>query len=224
MKNRTISWLGIIPFLLWLGPLQAKRISPELFGGPLFQWTTAAVNAVLVPLLVLLALKLLASPDRKKTGLGLLFSTGLLFVANLTMLGIGSAVMTRTQAALFMPKPNEKAAISSLVDRAITNDQTANRRIAAGLAYQLWGTKSVWRNGADELVRFSPGPDDEAAWLQTQEVDRAASTAWQVLEGQLRQMPWLFALNLGAFVLITGGGLLRHVYRKPREVPAAGFS
>lgn len=211
----------MIPFALWLIPLQAKKASPELFGGPAFQWTTAAVNAVLIPVLVLLSLKLLATPDRKKAGLGLLVSAGLPLVANLAMLGAAGTVMARTQALVIMPTPNEKAVISRVLDRAVTNEEPGNRRIAAGLAYQFWGIKAVWRNGADELVRFSPEPEDEAGWRQTQERDRIISTKWQAIDGQLRQMPWLFAMNLGAFVLITGAGLSWHAYRKPREVPSA---
>lgn len=222
MTNRTISWLGLIPMLLWLAPLQAKKASPELFGGPLFQWAAAVVNAVLIPLLVLLALKLLTTQDRKKAGLNLLVAAALPLFANFTMLGVGSPIMARTQAHLVGPAPNEKAAISNLLDRAITNDETADRQIAAGLAYQFWGIKAVWRNHADELVRFTPGPEDEAAWARTRETEQMASTTWEVLDGQLRQMPWLFAMNLGSFVIITGAGLLWHVYQKPRAEPAAG--
>jgi len=81
MTNRTISWIGLIPFLLWLIPIQAKKAMPELFGGPLFQWTAGAVNAVLIPVLVLMGLKLLATQDRKRAGLGLLFSAGFPMVA-----------------------------------------------------------------------------------------------------------------------------------------------
>jgi hypothetical protein len=44
----------------------------------------------------------------------------------------------------------------------------------------------------------------------------------KTIDGQLRQMPWLFAMNLGTFVIITGAGLLWHVYHKPRVEPAAG--
>lgn len=222
MTNRTISWLGMIPFLLWLIPLQAKKVSPALFGGPAFQWAAGAINAVLIPVLVLLALKLLATPARKKAGLGLIVSAGLPLVANLVMLGMGGAILARTQALVLTPASSEKAVVSSLLDRAVTSDNAKDRVKAAALAYRYWGIRAAWRDASDELVRFSPGPEDEAAWQKTLETDRTVFAGLQVLDGQLRQMPWLFAMNFGTFVIITGVGLLWHVYQKPRAEAAAG--
>lgn len=217
MKNRTISWLGLIPILLWLTPIFAKKVSPELFGGPLFQWTTAAANALLIPLLVLLALKLLTTPNRKKAGLGLLFAAGFPLVALLFSYGVASLMLARP--SMFLAKGDRVMLdrLPALIDAARDHENPAKRRQAARALHILFGITPVWRNEAGELEVYELDDKDRQKWDSTSESNRTAGSVLELLDGQLRQMPWLFAMNLGAFVLITGAGFLWHVYRKPRE-------
>jgi hypothetical protein len=222
MTNRTISWIGLIPMLLWLIPLQAKKASPELFGGPLFQWTAGAVNAVLIPVLVLMGLKLLATQNRKRAGLGLLFSAGFPMVALLLTYGVFSPLLARTRFMLANGDHVLFDRLPALVEVARDHEDPAKRKQAARALHVISGITTVWRNEAGEFEIYEPNGEDLEKWEDSSESKRTAEAAMKTIDGQLRQMPWLFAMNLGTFVIITGAGLLWHVYHKPRVEPAAG--
>lgn len=223
MTNRSISWLGLIPMLLWLIPTLAKRASPEQFGGPLLQWPPAVVNALLIPLLVLLALKLLATPDRRRAGLGLLFSAGFPLVLLLCSYGVFFPLMARTRLMLADGDRVMSERLPALIDTARDHESPAKREKAARALHLLFGITPVWRNEDGGLEVYEPNEKDRQSWRSASELNQATTSALELIDGQLRQMPWLFAMNLGTFVLITGAGLLWHASRPPRseQVPNA---
>lgn len=212
MTPRALSWLTTAPLLLWALPTIAKKASPEHFGGAEIQWTCAVINAVLVPVVFLIGLKLLATDERRKAGLGCVFCAALPLVANLAIQGVGSAVMARAQGLLAMPMPKEQVAMSRLIDGARERETAGERKKAAGLAYEWWGIAPVWRDDAGELAVYKPDANDEARRARTVETDRTLHATLRMLDGQLRQSPWLFALNLGSFVVITFAGLAWHAF------------
>lgn len=209
--------LTVVLWVFWLVPLQGKKLAPEWFGSAVVQWTSAVVVAVCIPVAVLLALKLLSGRNQRRAGFGILFFACLPLVYGLFMYGIGGVVLARANVMIERSHERDLEIVAVLTDRALSGDTAERRGKSAGLLYGMFGVRGVWENGEGALERYAPTPDDEKEWERTIEVALVESNTAEMIDGQLKQMPWLFGLYLGSFSVIGLAGLAWRAYGPASE-------
>jgi hypothetical protein len=208
-------------WVVWVGTLQGKKLFPAIFGSAAFQWSGAAIVAILIPLGTLIALRSFGDPRKRRAAFGLLIACIFPLVINLSTYGVGGPMMGRLFGSLDTFNERDVEMIAKLTRQAVEGESIRHRQNAARGLYSLFGVRAVLRDDAGSLVIYDPSENEETAWRQTQETHLTIGTPKSSLEELLKQFPWLFALNLGSFSLILLGGLAWQTYRRDGEFNAA---
>jgi len=211
------SILTVILWVFWLVPLQGKKLAPAIFGTSSVQWTCAVIVAICIPLAVLMAIKLLFDPTRRRTGFGVLIVASLPLFYSLTMYGIGGTMLARTNLMIQAGHQRDSEVIATLTDYAVTKETAESRAKFAGLLYTMFGVQPIWKNAEGELQRYNPTADQQEKWQRTVETTQIEVRTSGMIDGQLKQMPWLFGLYLGAFSLILLAGTAWQAYKPISE-------
>jgi len=219
--HTTATILTVALWVFWLVPLQGKKLAPELFGTSSVQWTSAVIVAICIPIVVLIALKLLSDPKRRRTGFGILVFACLPLFYGLTIYGIGGTLLARTNSTLLRTHERDPELISTLTDRALNEDTAGSRAKSAGVLYGMFGVQPVWKNAEGQLERYYPTADQQDMRERTVDTSQIEVQTADMIDWQLKQMPWLFALYLGSFSVIVFGGLAWHTYKPNSEQGAA---
>ena len=218
--HTTAKILTVVLWAFWLMSLQGKKLAPEIFGTSPVQWTSAVIVAICIPIVILMSLKLLSDPKRRRTGFGIIVSASLPLLYGLTMYGIGGTILARTSLTLQRTHEKDSEIISTLTDRALNEDTAESRAKSAGILYGMFGVQPVWKNTQGQLERYYPTDDQQKMWERTVDTSQIEAQTTDMIDWQLKQMPWLFGLYLGSFSLIVFGGLAYHAY-KPNSEQAA---
>jgi hypothetical protein len=107
--------------------------------------------------------------------------------------------------------------IAKFTRQAVEPEEFKQRKKAAWALYTLFGVRSAWRDSSGTLSIYSPTPEEEAAWQKTKETNSKLTASTDLIDAQLKQFPWLFALNLGSFILILFGGLVWQTYKRSEQ-------
>jgi len=214
-------------WLLHILALQGKKLAPDMFGGSAFQWSVAAIVAILIPVAILMSLPHLSAPgrSRRRTAFGLMNLALFLLIYQLCVHAIGGIMMARTRDALSSMSGQDAKAIAKMEKASRDMELPDRRRLAASVLYTEFGVTTAWRNEQDQLATYLPDERDQAKRREAAELSATLASTRSKLDWQIRQMPWLFGLNLGMFVFIVVGGLGYQVYFGPADAetePAAG--
>lgn len=209
--------IALMIWIIWFGALQGKKIVPAVFGSLKFQWSCAAIVAVLIPIGTLIALGQFSRPDERRSGLILLIVCIFPLAVNLTTYGVGGVLMGRMVVSLSAMNDRDAEMIAKLTRQAVESEQFNQRKTAAWALYSLFGVRSVWRDSSGALTIYSPTEEEEAAWQRTKDTNSKLAASKNLIDDQLKQFPWLFALNFGCFTLILLGGLVWHTYKQRSE-------
>ena len=202
---------------LWVAPIQGKKLAPEVFGTSGVQWACAVVVAVIIPVVVLLSLNMLFGLRDRRAGFGFLILACLPLLYNLTMYGVGGVLLARTNLNLLRGHERDSELISTLSERAISEAELEDRAKSAGVLYSMFGVQSVWKNAEGELERFYPTVAQQERWEDTVDTENTVRETTEIIDWQLKQMPWLFGLDLFSFCLILFGGLGWRAYKPISE-------
>ena len=214
--------IALIIWIIWFGALQGKKIFPAVFGSSEFQWSCAAIVAVLIPIGTLIALRRYCRPDQRRSGLGLLIACVFPLVVNLTTYGVGGPLMARTVVLLSAMNDRDAEMIAKVARQAVEPEQLNQRKKAAWELYTLFGVRSAWRDSSGELSIYNPTKEEEASWWRTKDTNSKLAASTNLLDSQLKQFPWLFALNFGCFTSILFGGLVWQTYKQRSEQDVHG--
>lgn len=209
--------IALIIWIIWFGALQGKKIFPAFFGSSEFQWTCAAIVAVLIPIGTLTALRQFSCPDQRRSGLVLLIACVFPLVINLTTYGVGGPLMARIVVSLSAMNNRDTEMIAKFTRQAVEPEQFNQRKKAASALYSLFGVRSAWRDNSGMLSIYSPSDEEEASCRRTTDTNSKFVASTSLLDAQLKQLPWLFALNFGCFTLIILGGLVWQTYKQKIE-------
>ncbi|MGK0187413.1 MAG: hypothetical protein ACI9R3_003200 [Verrucomicrobiales bacterium] len=113
-------------------------------------------------------------------------------------------LLARTNMMLLRGHEREFELIATLTDRSLSEESAETRAKSAGTLYDVFGVQSVWKNAEEELERYYPTVEQQEMWEQTAQLKVSIA---ETMDWQLKQMPWLFGLNLGSFSVIVFGGL-----------------
>jgi hypothetical protein len=220
--NSAAAILTVVLWVFWLVPWEGKKHAPNFFGTEVVQYTSAFIVAICVPIAALKALKLLAEKKRRRDGFWILVFACLPLFCNLAMYGVGGIMMARVSLAIrTWHEPNPEW-VAKLTDRSLSGESEAMRAKSAGILYGLLGVQPVWKNAKGELERYQPTVKQEEARRQTVETSQTAAETIKTIDWQLKQMMWLFGLNLGSFGVIFLAGLAWHAYRPNSEQNSEG--
>jgi hypothetical protein len=199
--------LTLILWLFWFIPLQGKRFAPEIFGSSAVQWTTTAFVAVLIPVVALMALEMIFRDAQRRSGLGIFVFACLPLLFGLTVYGVGSTMLTRVDLTVQQVNGRDSEIIATLTERAISGATAESRMKSAEFLYTMFGVQPVWKSEAGNLERYHPTGDQQERQRETINTRQSMRKASEIIDLQLKQLPWLFGLYLGAFSLIFFGGL-----------------
>lgn len=223
MKTRTVATILTISLVvLWVAPLQGKKIAPEVFGTPGIQWTCVVIVAVLIPVVVLLSLNMLFGVRHRRAGLAFVTLACLPLLYNLTMYGVGGVLLARTNLNLLSGHERDSELIATLSERAIAEAEPEDRAKSAGILYSMFGVQPIWKNAEGDFEHFYPTVDQQERWEDTVDTAHTLRQTTEMIDGQLKQMPWLFGLNLLSFCVILFLGLGWRAYKPISEQVAAG--
>ena len=182
------------------------------------------IVAILIPIGTLIALRRFSCPDQRRSGLGLLIACIFPLVINLTTYGVGGPMMARLVISLSSMNDRDTEMIAKFTRQAVEPEEFKQRKKAAWALYTLFGVRSAWRDSSGTLSIYSPTVEEEATWHKTKETNSKLGASKDLIDAQLKQFPWLFALNFGCFILILFGGLVWHTYKKANKTlhPTAG--
>ncbi len=218
MKIRTsASILTGALWVLWLVPLQGKKLAPKFFDSSAIQWTSAIIVAILIPVVVLMALSMIFTGARPKLGFGIAFFACLPLFFSLTMFGIGGTMLARTNLIIQRAHQGDTEMISSLTDRAVSGDSVEKRARCAGLLYTMFAVQAVWKDEKGNLARYYPTVEEQQKWERTVDTSTIERKSTEMIDWQLKQIPWLFGLYLGSFAVIVGAGLAWRAYTTKSE-------
>jgi len=214
--------ITLVAWVCWLVPLEGKKHAPSIFGTNEFQWLFAVIVAILIPIAVLLGLRMLATLGHRRNGLWIIYFACAPLIANLVIYGVGGVLMARSHITLTAMHERDAEHVTKLTKAAQTMESADRRLLAAKILYSDFGYATVWRNKNNEYEQYAPDKDDALKVQKNAETNTMLSSTKKKLDWQLRQLPWLFGLDLGAFVLIVFSGLTWHAYRKTSEQCADG--
>lgn len=206
-----------IIWIIWLGALQGKRVFPNTFGSSEFQWSCAAIVAILIPIGALIALRRFFNSGQRRSGLVLLLVCVFPLVFNLTAYGIGGPMMARTAVAFSSMNDRDAEMIAKFTRQAVEPEQFNQRKKAAWALYRIFGVRSVWRDDSGSLAIYNPSEQEETAWQKEKKTKLELSATTKLIDDQLKQFPWLFALNFGGFIVILFGGLAWQAFHRKNE-------
>ena len=212
MRKTSGGILVTIIWIIWFGALQGKKMFPDALGSSWVQWGSAAFVAILIPMGTLIALRRYSCPDQRRSGLVLLIACIFPLFINLTTYGVGGPMMARTVISLSSMNDRDAEMIAKFSRQAVESAEFKKRKKAAWGLYTLFGVQSAWRDNSGALSIYSPSAEEEATWQEIRETNSKLAASTDLLDAQLKQFPWLFALNFGCFVLILFGGLTWKTY------------
>jgi hypothetical protein len=216
--------LVLVLFVCWLVPLQGKKLAPEFFGTAIVQWTSSVIVAICSPILVLIAFKLFSQPKRIRTAFWMIVMAWLPLLYAMVFYGIIGTMLARTNLILQRGHDRDSETIAILTDRALNEDTVASRAQAAGHLYGVFCIDPVWKNSENQLERYQPTLKQMEMWERTVDTNRMELQMTEMIDGQLKQMPWLFGLYLGSFTLIVFSGLAWQAYKTNSGQGAEGGS
>lgn len=217
MRKTSGGVLVTIIWIIWFGALQGKKLFPSIIGSSWFQWSCAAIVAILIPIVTLIGLRRFSCLNQRRSGLGLLFACGFPLTINLVTYGVAGPMMAKTVVMLKSMNDRDTEMIAKFTRQAVEPEEFKQRKKAAWALYTLFGVRSAWRDSSGTLSIYSPTPEDEEAWQKTKETNSKLTASTDLIDAQLKQFPWLFALNLGSFILILFGGLVWQTYKKSEQ-------
>lgn len=216
-SRNTASILTVIVWVFLIVPQQGKKLAPDLFDNSVIQWTCAIVVAILIPVIVLMTLNMIFTGTRRRAGFWIAVFACLPLLCNLTMYGIVGTMMARTNFILQRGHERDSEMIATLTVRAVSADSAEKRAEWAGLLFTMFGVKPVWKDVNGNFTQYDPTIEEQRKWQQTVRTSMLEKKATEMLDWQLKQMPWLFGLYLGSFTVIIVSGLAWRAYKTKSE-------
>lgn len=201
-----------LTLLIFFGFSLGKQHWSEVMDGPWVQWGGVGLTALLISFGVLRSFYLLTSaPGRqRKRGLGYLVGFGLPLIVIFAFFGIGQPMLQLSSDSLGRMGERDPEAIRKLLDQAQNQPDPVVRGRAAKALYQEWGIVSIW-NGTP----YQPTNADREFLKSAEDLQAKMLVTRDRSDALRQQMPWIFGIYLGSFVLISVIGLARYTYRRP---------
>jgi len=201
MKPKTLTGLLVITFLIWFIPMEGKKLFPEQLGSSYIQWGSALISALLLPCGIFLSFYYFTtfSEHKKETGWTCLgFVT--LFSATLAMYGVFTPMMIQMRNATDLL--SSKDSVPLLVKKIYSEDTPEKKRaIMASLIYMTSGVTVPYKTEDGSYMTYRPSVKDEQNWIEAQEGERKVKQTEEILDWQLKQMPFLTSLYVSSFFL-----------------------
>ncbi len=190
--------------LIFLFAWQAKEQLPHNIGlRPELQLPCDFFSAVLIPFGSLLALRqLVAGAGRRKELLVYHLGANLFLIALLSLFFFEYFLL---KSVVDLTGPRDF--IVKLVKSATDAKTTEKRIVSAKYAYRLYGAVIVYRNDNSQYMPYQPTNEDDAAWRETQELNRKKDWTFDFINKTLVQLPYLVGLYAGTFATayLVGG-------------------
>lgn len=217
MKKYKLHILYLITLALWFIPRDLKTTFPALFGSNYIQWSIAYIVSLLIPIGSLYSLYWIKKGKKGGYWFFIAFSTPL--VVSLFLYAVISPLLLSLQGSqhsIFKDDANTISILLNQIQSSKSKDRARN--IArARILYSLYGIKAYMPSDNGNLSIYSPTEDDKVRWQEMQKTKQTALATDNIINWQLKQIPWLFSIFLGNYILIMGIGLGIYSYHKRRE-------
>ena len=218
MKSKKLGWLLLATLLIFLLPLLAEKYSPETFGKAYIQWTSAVVAAPMLSIGLFLSIQTFYSrPEERNmagwTSLG--FIAFFCFVVGLY--GVAGPLIARTQHVLETSDP--RLHIPSLLSDMQEAETELHRKVIARSIYTLGGVAIPYQTDSGTYTVYSPTEEEVKFWTGTRELEVKKRHIINLLDSQLKQLPWLASLYVGSLFLTFALGLPILAKKKSKQTP-----
>lgn len=178
-----------------------------------FEWSCGILMAIFLSIGFFLAIYGLATQTTKRKQFFELHLIGLImFCGILVFYFLAYAVMTK----VYYLADEIPSVLPKLVENARTADSEGKRQKMAQTAYKIYGVKLAYRRESGEFVYYEPAVQDIAFHNKfEQDSSRNRELKESLIKGQLKQFPYLFVFNIGAFFLTFFIGSLWLFLKKP---------
>jgi len=155
---------------------------------------------------------LIGRADQRRKFFGLHFFGLLILCSMLGLDFLGYVAMTKMYNVI----DETSDILPKLVEGARTADSESKRRTMAQDAYQIYGLTVAYRRDNGELTYYQPTSQDIALHDQYEKNGvKNRESRDSILNGPLRQLPWLFSVYLGSFFSVYLAGSLWLLLRRP---------
>lgn len=109
--------------------------------------------------------------------------------------------------------------LPKLVENARTTDSEAKRQKMAQNAYKVYGVTIAYRRDSGEIAYYDPTAQDIAFWQKfAQDSANNHKLNEEIIGGQIKQLPFVIAVEMGAFFLTFVIGSLWIALKKSQFV------
>ena len=214
MKKYKLQILFIVTYALWFIPWEFKKTLPSIFGSNYLQWSLTAIVSILIPIGSLWSLSWIQKGRRSGYWLLLAFSVPLLI--SLFSYAVVSPMLMRLQIHQLSFFSKDVETISTLSNQIYeSKPQDKQKNLArARILYGFYGIKPYLPSENGRLKIYSPTEKDVKRWKEMQETKQMAIQTENMIKWQLKQIPWLFSVYLGNYILIMALGLGFYSYKR----------
>jgi len=197
--------------------MAAKKLFPEQLGSSYIQWGSALISALLLPCGIFLSFYYFTtlSEHKKETGWTCLgFVT--LFSATLAMYGIATPLMIQMRDSVDLH--SSKDSIPLLMKKIYSENTPEKKRpIMASLIYMSSGIAVPYKREDGSYITYKPSLKDEQGWVESRVSERKVEQTKEILDWQLKQLPFLTSLYIGSFFFTFVVGIFVLVYKNTKS-------
>jgi hypothetical protein len=213
--SKTAYILSIILWFLWIASLEVKQHMPEFLGAAPIQWGSAALCAILIPIITLLGLKLLSDTSQRKKGFWLIVIASIPLIYNLSAYSVLGVTLAKSQSHMTRPYTEDAQIIATITSQLVELDTIDSREKAAEHLYGMFGIRGVLENSDGLLEVYTPSEEAQMLLEDSLNTLSLVEDTNDLIDSQLKQIPWLFVLYIGTYTLVVTIGLARHAYKSP---------
>jgi hypothetical protein len=206
MTPKVPSWLFVTGGLLCGLTIEAKKHLPDILGRSTpFQWGCSIASDILLSAGLFLSLYGLFCGAGNRATFSFLTMCNLgalLALQSFYFFGyVGWTKIDSFTGAL-------PSVLPKLVENAKTADSEAKRVKMAENAYKLYGVSIAYRRDSGEFLYYEPSQEDLAFYQQMIQTTKTKADFHELVQGQLRQFPYLFGFSVVSFFLTFAVGTL----------------
>ena len=219
MKKYKLHIFFIVTFALWFIPWELKKTFPSFWGSNYLQWSIAGITSLLIPIGSLWSLSWMLKGKKQGYWFLIAFSLPLFFL--LFSFAVVTPLLMRVQmhqCSLFNKDAETISMLTNQIYESKTEDMQKNLA-RARILYSIFGIKPYLPSGNGKYELYSPTEKAKKTWAEIQKAKRIAIQTDNMINWQLKQIPWLFSVYLGNYILIMALGLGIYNYKGRESEP-----
>ncbi len=218
MKTIHLNLLLAGTCLAWFIPWQGKQWYPTVFGSSYIQWTSAIITALLLSLGMFLSIRTLFSHPKQRRSTGwICVGFVIIFSINLGLHGLISPMVVRVNSLLADSSANIMLMLMQNLQEAET--EKSRQRYAQAI-YTFSGFAMPYQTEDNGYVVYQPTEKDKELWARNQVSDNNITETKEMLDWQLKQLPYIASLYIGSFFIMFTVGILTFTYQKNKRKDA----